>query len=160
MSSEIADTKPRHSGGETATERLASAIGYPERIPAGARSFGFRVDGAEVLAEERDGRLTLRFDIAADASLLDALASYATGRMFKENATLAWEDGTKTGGGETRGGAVFLWQDVPANSGRRELLNFFETFMDSCDWWRVRTEELRGAGSEQPSGRETMMIRP
>jgi hypothetical protein len=54
--------------------------------------------------------------------------------MLREEATLAYGKG-----------GVFLWQDAPADADDRALVRLFETFADSCDWWRARVEE-RGKG--------------
>ena len=43
----------------TAIERLAEAIGYPDRIPEGALTATLRVDDAEVLASVTGDRLVL-----------------------------------------------------------------------------------------------------
>ena len=40
---------------------------------------------------------------------------------------------------------VFLWQDAPADADDRTLVRLFESFADSCDWWRARVDE-RGKG--------------
>lgn len=154
-------------------ERLAKAIGYPERIPEGSLSFTLRVDGAEVFAEETDRSLVLRCVLTDDETLLPTLASYAAGRMLKEDATLAYGEvseghtvGTSaaqpSGGPAARwpDGAAFLWQSIPADADAHGLLRLFETFMDSCDWWRARVDALRGNESFEASAPETVMIRP
>ena len=133
---------------KTAIERLTDAIGYPDRVSGGALSSVLRVDGAEVLAEDSDGRLVLSYALTDEGSQLPALASYAAGRMLKEEAALAYD--------VERG--AFLWQSAPADSDARGLLRLFETFMDSCDWWRARMDAL--AGREEAPPPETMMIRP
>lgn len=132
---------------KTSIERLVEAIGYPDGVPAGSSSAVLRVDGAEVSAEERDGRLVLSQALTDDGSLLPALASYAAGRMLKEDAALAYGEG-----------GAFLWQSAPADSDSRGMLRLFETFMDSCDWWRARMDALSGREEAPPP--ETMMIRP
>ena len=40
---------------------------------------------------------------------------------------------------------IFLWQDASADADDRTLVRLFESFTDSCDWWRARVEE-RGKG--------------
>ncbi len=137
---------------KTAVDRLAAAIGYPDGDPTGTAVRILRVDGMEVEAEERDGRIVLSYALDGEAALLPSLAEYAAGRMLKEEATLAWD---AEGAGE---GRAILWQDASSSAGERELSRLFETFMDSCDWWRARVETLRG--SEAASPEETMMIRP
>lgn len=129
----------------TAIDRLLSAIGYPDRGSEGSLSFTLRVDGAEILAEEFDGRLVLSLKLKADEGELETLAGYALGRMLRERATLSWDNGP------------VLWQDAPADAGEGELVRLFETFMNSCDWWRDRVDALHEGGQQAP---EITMIRP
>ena len=125
-----------HRAARTNLEFFLKEVEYPERIPDGAVSFTMRVDGMEVRAEE-----------TGDEALLPTLATYAAGRMLREEATLSWD-----------GGAI-LWQPVPADPDGRAMRRAFEAFMDSCDWWRARVEALEdNAVGETPP--ETMMIRP
>ena len=131
----------------TAIECLVAAIGYPERPPGGAMSFTLQVDGADVLAEERGGRLRLSLTLSTDETQFPQLASYAAGRILKEEATLS--------AGEA---SIFLWQDAPADSDGRVFSRLFETFMDSCDWWRARIGER--SGGEGLGASEMFMIRP
>ena len=142
---------------KTSVERLLAAIGYPERMSDGFAAFTLRVDGAEVFAEEMNGRLVLSYALTDDESLLPTLATYATGRMLKEDALLAYgtHQTVKSSNNQT-----FLWQDAPADADAHGLLRLFETFMDSCDWWRARIDSLRGNGAAEPPVPEAMMIRP
>lgn len=122
----------------TATERLAAAIEYPDAVPGGALAFAFRADGREVEAEETpEGRLLLRQRLSSDEALLPSLVSHVPGRMLREEAVLAADDA-----------GAFLWQDAPAAADARTMRRLFETFMDSCDWWRARVEERTGHGAE------------
>ena len=57
--SETNGSRARAETSKTAIGRLIDAIGYPERAPEGAASFTLRVDGMEIIAEARDGRLIL-----------------------------------------------------------------------------------------------------
>lgn len=157
-------TAPNRSVGKTAVERLLAAIGYPERMSSDSLQFALRVDGAEVLAEEMDGRLVLSYVLSDDESILPTLAVYASGRMLREDAALAYGD---VPGASSRLAAnapssqAFIWQDAPADSDQYGLLRLFETFMDSCDWWRDRVDSLRGGGEpSSASVPEEMMIRP
>ena len=134
---------------KTAVEKLAAAIGYPERISGGGGSSVLRVDGMEIVAEETDRRIRLSYALTDDEALLPTLAAYAAGRMLKEEAVLSY--------GDSR---AFLWQDGPADADAHAMLRLFETFMDSCDWWRARVEALRGNAEVAASVPETMMIRP
>ena len=139
------------SGSKTTGTKLdffLRSVGYPERAPEGAVSFMLRVDGLEVLAEELDGRIVLSCMLIDDVSKLPTLASYAVGRIMKEEATLSWGNG------------AFLWQDAPADSGGREFMRLFETFMDSCDWWRERVDTLRGGVIGVHGAEDDMVIRP
>ena len=123
-------------------------VGYPDRAPEGSVSFALRVDGREVLADEREGRIVLSSVLTADESQLPQLAKYAAGRMLREDAVLAW------------GGKAFLWQDAPANADSGAMARLFECFMDSCDWWRERVDALQGREAPSTDVAETMMIRP
>ena len=142
---------------KNAIERLIRAIGYPDKVSGGAVSFMFRVDGMEVNAEENDGRLVLSYALTNDDTLLPMLAAYAAGRMLKESATLAY--GVVAGlkpAAQPANRQAFLWQDASADA--HGLLRLFETFMDSCDWWRARLEPRSGA--DGPSPFSEVMIRP
>ena len=122
------------SAGGKAADRLLVAIGYPEKISSADGPFTLRVDGLEVLVEEAAGRIVLSIALTEDESMLPTLAAYAAGRMLREEATLAYGKGS-----------VFLWQDAPTDADDRTLVRLFESFADSCDWWRARVEE-RGKG--------------
>ena len=169
MADVASDMMLKSSGGSTPSERLAAAIGYPERISKGSVSAVLRVDGVEIATEEMDGRLVLSCGLTDDESLLPTLAVYAAGRMLKEDATLSVRSSTARqpdgsagsfSSAKPSGCQAFLWQDAPANASAHELLRFFETFMDSCDWWRARVEALRGNGAEETAAPEAVMIRP
>ncbi len=133
---------------KTAVGRLIEAIGYPERAPEGAASFTLRVDGMEILAEERDGRLILSRVLTDSDELLPTLAGYAAGRMLREEAVLAAEPNAH---------GLFLWQDAPSTADAQTLVHLFETFLDSCDWWRSRIAgDVAGTSGSVPE----LMIRP
>ena len=110
-----------------AIERLIEAIGYPERASAGADSFTLQVDGGEILASEAGNALRLVCRLTDDAAQLPSLAGYAAGRMLREDATLACDQG-----------GAFLWHETSATADAQALQVFFEAFCDSCDWWRTR----------------------
>lgn len=131
---------------KTAIERLAEAIGYPDRVPEGSLFATLRVDGAEVSAAVTGDRLVLSQRLTDAADKLPALAGYAAGRMLREEAVLTYGDGV-----------AFLWQDAPAGAGEQVLMRLFESFMDSCDWWRARVESSR---AEEKTEFPEMMIRP
>ncbi len=133
---------------KTAIGRLIDAIGYPERAPEGAASFTLRIDGMEILAEERDGRLILSRALTDSDELVPTLAGYAAGRLLREEAVLAAEPNAH---------GAFLWQDAPATADPQSLVRLFETFLDSCDWWRSRVAgDAPGTSEPVPE----MMIRP
>ena len=149
MGEGTATTGAGGTAGKTSVTRLLSAIGYPERMSGGAMPFTLRVDGMDIGAEESGGRLLLTYALGADAAQLPTLAGYAAGRMLREEAVLAYGDGR-----------AFLWQDAPADADAHALLRLFETFTDSCDWWRARVDALSGEESGEAPAPETMMIRP
>ncbi len=134
------------SAGRNAADRLLAAIGYPERIPNTDEPFTLRVDGREVFVEESAGRIVLSVVLTKGESMIPTLAAYAAGRMLREEATLAVGEGN-----------VFLWQDAPADADDRTLLKLFETFADSCDWWRARVDEQGKGGATEIS---EAIIRP
>lgn len=118
--------------------------------------FTFRVDGAEISAETADGRIVLSCPLTDDESLLPSLARYAGGRMLKEDATLSFgQPGLSSSGS---GSSAFLWQDASADADAYALRRLFETFADSCDWWRARLEPR--SGSDAPSPFPEVVIRP
>ena len=129
-----------------AIERLTEAIGYPDQVPKGSLAATLRVDGAEVSAAVTGSRLVLSQRVTDDAKLLPSLAGYAAGRMLREEAVLTYGDGV-----------AFLWQDVSADADGLALVRFFESFMDSCDWWHARVE---GQQSDSAPKLSEMMIRP
>ena len=136
------------AGTNSAIGRLIDAIGYPERASEDVASFTLRVDGMEVLTEERDGRLILSRVLTDTDDLLPTLAGYAAGRLLREEAVLAADPNTR---------GAFLWQDAPATADAQTLVRLFETFLDSCDWWRSR---IAGETSNTSESVPEMMIRP
>ncbi len=132
----------------TAIQRLLEAIGYPEKASDDVLSFTLLVDDGEVLARSEGGRLLLSRALTHETADLPRLASFAPGRMLREEAVLTAEPSAD--------GAVFLWQDAPDTADARALQRLFETFCDSCDWWLDRVRELREPAPEIPP----MMIRP
>lgn len=151
MGAEPLAAEAGRSPGRGPVERLLHAIGYPERMSGGSMPFALRVDGMEILADEMDGRAVLSYVLANDDSLIPALAGYAAGRMLEEDAVLAYS---------APGHQTFLWQDAPQDAGARDLVRLFETFMDSCDWWRERVGALRGGDEGVPEADMSMVIRP
>ena len=152
----MADVEPKRghkpSVGRNAADRLLVAIGYPERIPNTDEPFTLRVDGKEVFVEESGGRIVLSTPLTEDDSMLPMLAAYAAGRMLHENATLAYGNfdvlkfqGLERTASKLPNHNVFLWQDASASADDRTLVRLFESFANSCDWWRARVDE-RGKG--------------
>lgn len=133
---------------ETRLEHFLKSVGYPERISDGSTSFTMRVDGMEVVAEESSGRIRLVFRLTDDKALLPTLASYAVGRMLHEDAVLTHHNNQ-----------AFLWQDAPADADDRTYVRLFETFADSCEWWRARLAE-RAAGDVEEIENSEAVIRP
>ncbi|MBO6067535.1 MAG: hypothetical protein J6P80_05220 [Kiritimatiellae bacterium] len=133
----------------TAIHRLAEAIRYPDRIPEDVVSFVLRVDGMEIAAEESGARLTLKYLLTEDEGLFGRLAELAAGRMLKEEAVLAAEPQT---------GGLFLWQAEDANASAHNLLRLFETFVNSCDWWRERVASV--SDERLQFGPDEMIMRP
>jgi len=145
------------SVGRNAVDRLLVAIGYPERMSNAGGPFMLRVDGKEVFVEESGDRIVISRILTEDDSLLPTLATYAAGRMLREDATFAYGRRPKADGQGFRPSA-FLWQDAAADASDRDLLRLFETFMDSCDWWQERVDSFGRREDGAPP--ETMMIRP
>lgn len=113
--------------GANAIEKLVEAVGYPEGVPSGAARFAMLVDGGEIVVEKNAGRVRLVCKLTDDATNLPRLVACAAGRMLREEAALACDDA-----------GAFLWQDADANADQHTLRRLFETFADSCDWWRER----------------------
>ena len=130
-------------------ELFLKAIGYPDRMPEGSVSSTLRVDGMEVLAEERGGRIVLSYALTQEASFLPLLAGYAAGRMLREDAVLASDRSQ-----------AFLWQDAPSSSGAREMVRLFETIVYSLVLWRELVDALRGGAVASDAPDDAMVIRP
>ena len=129
-------------------DNLLTAIGYPEKASDDALSFTLLVDDGEVMVRREGGRLFLARALTGDPAALPRLASFAPGRMLREEAVLAADPAAD--------GAAFLWQDAPETADARALQRLFETFCDSCDWWLDRVREQDEPAPEIPP----MMIRP
>ena len=123
---------------ETRLERFLRSVGYPDRASDGSQPFTMRVDGMEIVAEESDGRIVLSFALTGDPAAVPRLASYAVGRMLREDAVLAYG---ATGPQAAKKPQAFLWQDAPADAAEYALVRLFESFADACDWWRARLDE-------------------
>ena len=128
--------------------KLASAIGYPDKVADdGLVVYTFRVDGWEIIAEKIGSRLVLKLylDVAYDD--LPLFASYAAGRLLREEAVLAWDDNAQK---------AVLWREIPPNANPSEMKNAFEEFADSCEWWMQRVLDIHAPKSLFPD----VLIRP
>lgn len=124
-------------------ENLAEVIGYPERVPEGAMSFTFKVDDDPVRTRVIDGRLVMEWRFPAEASA-ERLATYATGRILREEATVAWDPAAE---------CALLWQSASKSADAAGLKKAFADFLNSRDWWKARVKELSA-----PKARLTDMI--
>ena len=115
-----------------AIERLAQAIGYPERVPEGAVAFEFLVDDVPVSARMQGGALQFRWAMP-DGLPLERLAVFAAGRVLREEAVLAWDPATEH---------AMLWQGAAKGADDRALVRTFQSFLNSRDWWAERVREL------------------
>ena len=113
-------------------QRLSELIGYPERVPEGAFSFGFIVDGESVEARQAGGALLLVWRFPEKAPV-QRLAELAPGRILREEAVLAWDAPSKR---------AILWQVSAKGADDRSLVATFQEFLDSRDWWMNAVEEL------------------
>ena len=127
--------------------KLASAIGYPDKVADSLVVYAFRVDGWEIIAEKIGSRLVLKLylDVAYDD--LPLFASYAVGRLLREEAVLAWDDNAQK---------AVLWREIPPQTDSSEMRAAFEEFADSCEWWMQRVMEIDAPKSVFPD----IMIRP
>ena len=112
-------------------DRLPKAIGYPaDEVKSDGGSITLVVDGYAVRASERRGRLILSCSLGNPSDEdLQRFASYATGRMLREEAALAWDPVARE---------LVLWQAVPAQATDEQMRRVFEVFCVSCDWWGER----------------------
>ena len=118
--------------------KLASAIGYPERVADGSPVYAFRVDGWELIAETMGNRLILKRYLDVDYGDLPLFASYVAGRLLREEAVLAWDDKSQK---------ALLWREIPPNANPSEMKNAFEEFADSCEWWMQRVLDIHAPKS-------------
>ena len=113
-------------------ERVGELIGYPERVPEGALSFGFVVDGETVEARQSGGALLLVWRFPEKAPV-QRLAELAPGRILREEAVLAWDAPSKR---------AILLQVSAKGADDRSLVATFQEFLDSRDWWMRAVDEL------------------
>ena len=112
-------------------DRLPKAIGYPpDEVKSAGGSVALIVDGHEVRVSDRRGRLVLSFSLGNPPDEeLRQFATFATGRMLREEAALAWDPVARE---------LVLWQAVPAQATDEQMRRVFEVFCVSCDWWGER----------------------
>ncbi|MCQ2403964.1 MAG: CesT family type III secretion system chaperone [Lentisphaeria bacterium] len=132
---------------EQAIRHLCDAIEYPDEVPEEDGVCLLRVDGGDVRALVRNGRLVLSKVISREEKDLVRLAAFAAGRILREEAILAWDE---------RAAVCILWQEISAEAESVELKKFFESFMDSCDWWQTRKSEFEVPQAAFPN----IVIRP
>ena len=129
----------------SALERFASAIEYPQAVPAEAVSFAFMVDGGEIRCLDLGKRLVFMRELTRQEDELMRLARYCVGRILREEASLFWD-----------GEAAILSQEIPTTASAYEMRTSFEAFLDSCDWYLARMEPVGINSSSFPE----MVIRP
>lgn len=127
--------------------QLASAIGYPEQVPDQATVYAFRVDGEEYRAEVIGNRLVMKRVLAIAETDLPRFAEYAAGRLLREEAVFAWDD---------RAEQAIVWQELPMQEPRSVIVSAFEDFIESCEWWLQRVNELQTPPTVFPD----ILIRP
>lgn len=129
--------------------KFLSAIGYPlEEVEGQIGTIKLIVDGFELRLSEVRGALILSYTLGK-LSETDGLkvASFAAGRMLKEEAVVAYDPGTEE---------LILWQKVAPNSGAKIA---FELFMTSCEWWKSAIGAEISKGTERKAD-EFMRIMP
>ena len=127
--------------------KLAVAIGYPEEVADNSSAYAFRVDGWEIIAEKPAGRLILKCYLDIGYDDLPEFASYAAGRLLREEATLAWDESAQK---------ALLWREISPNANLAEMKDSFEEFADSCEWWMQRALDVNAPKSVFPD----VLIRP
>ncbi len=128
----------------SALDRLAEAISYPaEEHRLGGTQAVFAADGLSVSVTEGAGRLRFCYALGPTTEAgFSALARYATGRLLREEAVLAWDPRNKQ---------LLLWQEVSSGVSNEDLARNFELFLASCDWWVARMDELAKADGKPPA---------
>lgn len=133
---------------------LLEAIEYPEEASPDALEYTLRVDDGEVEAVEEHGFLRLERVLLGggeeNEALAAKLATYAPGRILREGAVLA---------ARRKSGEIYLWQEMALKKDMdaRSFKRFFETFMNSCDWYLARIEDET---SPSPAAFPNFTIRP
>lgn len=128
-------------------KQLALAINYPEQVPDRGGVYTFRVDGGDIVAEIVGRRLVLKRVLDITEEDLPRFAEYAAGRLLREDAVFSWDD---------RADQAILWREMPMQARPAEIVAAFEDFVDSCDWWVQRVNELQAPPTVFPD----ILIRP
>lgn len=125
----------------SALDRLAEAISYPaDEHQPGSKEAVFFADAVAVTVTENVGRLRFQHVLGPISETgFATLARFATGRILKDEAVLAWDPRNKQ---------LLLWQEVPSGGSNNELAHDFELFLSACDWWVARMKELMMAGGK------------
>jgi hypothetical protein len=127
--------------------KLANAINYPEKVSQGLSVYAFRVDGWEIIAEKIGNRVVLKHYLDIGYEDLPQFASYAAGRLLREEASLAWDETAQK---------ALLWREIPSKANLAEMEEAFEEFADSCEWWMQRVFDIHAPKSAFPD----VLIRP
>lgn len=113
-------------------ERFGELIGYPERVPAGAVSFVFRVDDDPVEVRMKAGTLLFKWMFPENAPV-ERIAEFAAGRILRDRAVVAWDAFRER---------AILWQRTRKGDGERAQVEAFRVFLGACDWWKRCVAEL------------------
>lgn len=128
-------------------KNLAFVLNYPEEIPEDAHDCVFWVDGLQIHAMEQSRGILLRFFLPCSEEQLSDLATFAAGRILREEAVLAWD---------YQGSRLFLWRELSGLTDEHVIRQDFEDFVDSCEWWYARCSEKEVPQSVLPD----ILIRP
>ena len=128
----------------SALDRLAEAISYPaDDHQPGSKEAVFFADAVAVTVTENVGRLRFQHVLGPISETgFATLARFATGRLLREEAVLAWDPRNKQ---------LLLWQEVSSGVSNEDLARNFELFLASCDWWVARMDELAKADGKPPA---------
>lgn len=113
-------------------ERFGDLIGYPERVPAGAVSFVFRVDGDPVEVRQKEGSLVFKWTFPENAPV-ERIAEFAAGRILRDQAVVSWDPFRER---------VMLWQRTLKGADGAAQVAAFTAFLGACDWWKGCVAEL------------------
>lgn len=126
--------------------RLGLALNYPADFSEVGGEFVFIVDGLKIIASESSKGVVLKFWLEASPEHIVSFAEFAFGCILRDEATLSWDNS---------GSSLFLWVCL-SSPDETSLRHGFESFADSCEWWRSRAMEREVPVSVVPD----IMIRP